>query len=219
MHLLSSSRWWMTPVTPRRARADRCTRAARIRSAAPRSRAGPPGFEPGPARLELAMLLLTPQAYERTGASGRSRTCASTVRRVVLPLTPQRHKTDPNGWRRLCRRQLTKPRSTRGARPTPPSRKAKRCEGVRRVAAPVKATTPERTEGEGVEPPRPEAHPFSRRDTAPVAVLPMAPAGVEPAPRRLRVGSSLRLSYGAWEMWPAGFEPAARRVSGDRSTG
>src|SRR4051812_42474015 len=42
-----------------------------------------------------------------------------------------------------------------------------------------------------------EAHPFSRRDTAPVAVLPsMAPAGVEPAPCRLRVGRS-PLSYGA----------------------
>ena len=36
-----------------------------------------------------------------------------------------------------------------------------------------------------------EAHPFSRRDTAPVAVLPaVAPAGVEPAPSRLRGGSS-----------------------------
>ena len=43
-----------------------------------------------------------------------------------------------------------------------------------------------------------EAHPFSRRDTAPVAVLPtMAPAGVEPAPTRVRTGSSAGLSYGA----------------------
>jgi hypothetical protein len=48
------------------------------------------------------------------------------------------------------------------------------------------------TEGEGVEPPKPQrAHPFSRRDTAPVAVLPeVAPAGVEPAPTRVRTGSS-----------------------------
>jgi hypothetical protein len=51
----------------------------------------------------------------------------------------------------------------------------------------------------------------------------MAPAGVEPAPRRLRVGRS-PLSYGANdlhsnEMWPAGIEPAARRVSNGRSTG
>src|SRR6476659_10255175 len=43
-----------------------------------------------------------------------------------------------------------------------------------------------------------KAHPFSRRDTAPVAVLPsMAPAGVEPAPSRVRTGSSAVLSYGA----------------------
>jgi hypothetical protein len=43
----------------------------------------------------------------------------------------------------------------------------------------------------------PEAHPFSKRGTAPVAVLPgMTPAGLEPATRRLRVGSSPELSYG-----------------------
>ena len=64
--------------------------------------------------------------------------------------------------------------------------------------ASYRSTTPERTEGEGVEPPGPEAHPFSRRDTAPVAVLPqVAPAGVEPAPSRVRTGSSAVLSYGA----------------------
>ena len=46
-------------------------------------------------------------------------------------------------------------------------------------------------EGEGVEPQGREAHPFSRRDTAPMAVLPgMAPAGVEPATSRLRGGCS-----------------------------
>ena len=46
-------------------------------------------------------------------------------------------------------------------------------------------------EGEGVEPPRPEGHPFSKRDTAPMAALPeVAPAGLEPAPHRLRVGGS-----------------------------
>ena len=66
------------------------------------------------------------------------------------------------------------------------------------VARLTDSTTPERrrampprAEGEGVEPPGPEAHPFSRRDTAPVAVLPrVAPAGVEPATLRLRGGSS-----------------------------
>jgi hypothetical protein len=41
-----------------------------------------------------------------------------------------------------------------------------------------------------------EAHPFSRRGTAPMAVLPkVVPAGVEPAPFRLRVGCSAWLSY------------------------
>ena len=56
-----------------------------------------------------------------------------------------------------------------------------------------------KAEGEGVEPPRPvKAHPFSRRDTAPLAVLPkMAPAGLEPAPPRVRAGRSAVLSYGA----------------------
>src|SRR5436190_19808420 len=44
----------------------------------------------------------------------------------------------------------------------------------------------------------PKAHPFSRRDTAPVAVLPrVAPAGIEPPTLRLRGGSSAKLSYGA----------------------
>ena len=52
-----------------------------------------------------------------------------------------------------------------------------------------------------------------------MAVLPrVAPAGVEPAPSRVRTGSSAELSYGA-AMWPAGIEPAAPRVSDGRSTG
>src|SRR5919198_5258871 len=38
-------------------------------------------------------------------------------------------------------------------------------------------------------------HPFSRRGTAPVAVLPVTPAGIEPALPRVRAGSS-PLSYG-----------------------
>ncbi len=48
----------------------------------------------------------------------------------------------------------------------------------------------------------------------------MAPAGIEPALTRSRVGGSAGLSYGAVDqVWPAGFEPAAPRVSGGRSTG
>jgi hypothetical protein len=75
-------------------------------------------------------------------------------------------------------------------------------------------------EGEGVEPQGREAHPFSRRDTAPMAVLP----GDGPGRRRtcnlpLKRRLLCRLSYGAESMWPAGIEPAPPRVSGERSTG
>jgi hypothetical protein len=51
--------------------------------------------------------------------------------------------------------------------------------------------TPAKAKPLRVNPQGPRAHPFSRRDTAPVAVLPkVAPAGVEPATFRLRGGSS-----------------------------
>jgi hypothetical protein len=62
-----------------------------------------------------------------------------------------------------------------------------------------RSTTPERKRKERESnPQRPKPHPFSRRDTAPMAALPeVAPAGLEPATRRLRVGSSAELSYGA----------------------
>src|SRR5215470_11997510 len=102
--------------------------------------------------------------------------------------------------------------------------RARTCSSRLTVARRTRSTSPERRRKERESnPQRPKPHPFSRRDTAPVAVLPeVAPAGVEPATRRLRVGSSAELSYGAveWdkEVWPAGIEPAARRVSGDRST-
>ena len=85
----------------------------------------------------------------------------------------------------------------------PPMRKLRRQDSNLRDAinsrASDRSTTPEskRKERES-NPQRPKPHRFSRRDTAPVAVLPeVAPAGVEPATRRLRVGSSAELSYGA----------------------
>src|SRR2546430_614674 len=58
--------------------------------------------------------------------------------------------------------------------------------------ASYRSTTPERESGRrGSRTPKAEAHPFSRRDTAPLAVLPkVTPAGVEPACGRLRVGCS-----------------------------
>jgi hypothetical protein len=60
------------------------------------------------------------------------------------------------------------------------------------------STTPERAEGEGVEPPRPGSPPVFetgyRTHGSPSA---MASAGVEPAPHPLRVGGSTSLSYEA----------------------
>ena len=70
----------------------------------------------------------------------------------------------------------------------------------------------------------PRTDPFSRRGTAPVAVLPRE-TGTPRGPGRRRTctvpGKNrelCRLSYGA-EVWPAGIEPAAPRVSDGRSTG
>ncbi len=42
-----------------------------------------------------------------------------------------------------------------------------------------------------------QARPSSKRGTAPMAVLPVTPAGVEPATSRVRTGGSAELSYGA----------------------
>jgi hypothetical protein len=53
------------------------------------------------------------------------------------------------------------------------------------------STTPERAEGEGVEPPRPGGPPvFETGYRTHGSPSTMAPAGVEPAPHRLRVGGS-----------------------------
>ena len=52
------------------------------RAAPARDEAGPPGFEPGPARLELAVLPVTPRTCEaddpdRTGLPGLATRCSS----------------------------------------------------------------------------------------------------------------------------------------------
>ena len=64
----------------------------------------------------------------------------------------------------------------------------------------------------------PKAHPFSRRGTAPVAVLPSGPGRRRTCNPPLKRRELCQLSYRA-EVWPAGVEPAAPRVSGERSTG
>src|SRR5205085_8827460 len=63
-----------------------------------------------------------------------------------------------------------------------------------------------------------EAHPFSRRDTAPVAVLPNGSGRSRTCPYPIK-SRRLTTERRSREMWPAGIEPAARRVSTGRSTG
>lgn len=55
---------------------------------------GPPGFEPGPTRLELAVLPVTPRAYRREPPAGVE-PAPQPYEGCVLPLTPQRQR-----WRR-----------------------------------------------------------------------------------------------------------------------
>ena len=98
------------------------------------------------------------------------------------PVRPRGHASS-GGRTRTCLSRLTVARRTDSTTPD------------RALQKPRHVT--ERKERES-NPQGREAHPFSRRDTAPVAVLPgMAPAGVEPAPSRVRTGSSAVLSYGA----------------------
>jgi hypothetical protein len=127
-------------------------------------------------------------------------------------------------------RRRTRSRDSGGRIRTCPSRLT--------VARLTDSTTPERTEAAGFEPAdgcaayalatrclttqpclqrkeresNPQgrkAHPFSRRGTAPMAVLPNSGPGRRrtcnlPLKRRLLC----RLSYGAEQVWPAGIEPA-----------
>ena len=81
----------------------------RSRSSRRRARAGPPGVEPGPARLELAMRAVTPRACEADGArplsDGRSlpeppagvEPAPQPYEGCVLPLTPQRREMETAG--------------------------------------------------------------------------------------------------------------------------
>jgi hypothetical protein len=93
----------------------------------------------------------------------------------------------------------------------PPYAVARRC-------LPNSAMSPRRKERESN--PQGPCGPTRFRDGIPLPwqSFQVAPAGVEPATSRLRVGCSAELSYGA-RVWSAGIEPAAPRVSGERSTG
>ena len=103
-------------------------------------------------------------------------------------LRARRHLPFDHGGMRELRRQGSNLRfainSRASYRSTTPERKRRQQDSnLRRQATGALAmrclsTRPcLQAEGEGVEPPRPEAHPFSRRDTAPVAVLPTGGPG------------------------------------------
>jgi hypothetical protein len=179
VHILGCS-----PLTPRPPRAgttglqsatSRLTseRSARLSYAPERGSAG--GIRTH--GLELMRLARTAAPLPRSLA-GRSRTCDLRRPKPVgwpAPLQPEdervpRRAGSSGGRTRTCVSRVT----------------------VARVAH---CTTPEsRTAAAGLNLPsgeRPKTRPFSRRGTAPVAVLPrVAPAGVEPAPSRVRTGSS-----------------------------
>jgi hypothetical protein len=153
----------------------------------------PAGLEPAASGLRVRRHPVSTTGAN--GSGGRGRTCASRV--TVARLTARPRRNDGSSRSRTCE-AVPALRLSKAL----PYRSAMLPEGRRGSRTP-KAL---------------QAHPFSKRDTAPVAVLPVAPAGVEPATSRLRVGCSAELSYGAMT-WPAGIEPAAPRVSGRRSTG
>ena len=109
----------------------------------------------------------------RKGSGSRARTCVS---RVTVA-----RRTDSTIPERKRRQQDSNLRTT---------------DRLRASNALPSQTRPclQRKERES-NPQGPKAHPFSRRGTAPVAVLPVTPAGIEPALPRVRAGSS-PLSYG-----------------------
>ncbi len=81
---------------------------------------GPPGIEPGPARLELAVLPFTPRAFEsgRPGSNGPLR-----VEPGALPSELRPQSSTP-GWNRtsgLCRRRAALSPLSYGRREEPPA--------------------------------------------------------------------------------------------------
>jgi hypothetical protein len=115
----------------------------------------------------------------RKGSGSRARTCVS---RVTVA-----RRTDSTIPERKRRQQDSNLRTT---------------DRLRASNALPSQTRPclQRKERES-NPQGPKAHPFSRRGTAPVAVLPVTPAGIEPALPQVRAGSS-PLSYGV--VWRCG---------------
>jgi hypothetical protein len=131
--------------------------------------APPAGLEPAASGLRARRQPFRPRGQESSG--GRARTCLSrlTVARLTDSTTPER-KTD--------------------AADSNPRTAHSRLRASNTLPCQLGHASTRRKERES-NPQGPRAHPFSRRDTTPVAVLPkVAPAGVEPATFRLKGGSS-----------------------------
>jgi hypothetical protein len=193
-------------VEPQRQRSARSHQITEpLRPATISSEAGLPGVEPGPARLELAMLPVTPQAFEsgRPGSNGPLRSGAP----VLFRLSCVRQEVPP-GWSRtsgLCRRRTALYPLSYGRRKMtePPA-------GVEPAPRPYKGrvlsvdTTEAKVETAGVEP----APPRCKRGALPPELHPpadqgglMRTDGVEPpqyeAPR-LQRGELTSCSASAW---------------------
>jgi hypothetical protein len=113
--------------------------------------AGPPGVEPGPARLELAVLPFTPQAYEKR--TTRIERASPEWRSDALP-SELRPRSGTPGWNRtsgLCRRRTALSPLSYGRTKEPPA-------GVEPAPRPYKGrvlavdTTEAKMETVGVEP-------------------------------------------------------------------
>ena len=111
-------------------------------------------------------------------SGGRDRTCASRLTVACLTARPHRNEEAEAAGFEPAERQA----ALRGS-----------------SALPFHSAMPPLRRKEGSRTPKAGAHPFSRRDTAPDGSpsRKVTPAGLEPARRRLRVGRSTELSYGA----------------------
>jgi hypothetical protein len=145
-----------------------------------------------------------------------------TTARLTDSTTPERHhycrdalSSSPSGLRRGASRF-----SPRGEKRRQQDSNLRDVAALRRSKAlPYRSAMPP-GEGEGIEPPRPfRTHPFSKRDTAPMAVLPDGTGRRRTCNLPIKSRVLCRIELRSQAMWPAGIEPAAPRASSRRSTG
>jgi hypothetical protein len=179
--------------------------------------AGPPGLEPGPARLELAVLPLTPRAYgERTTRIERA---SPEWRSGALPAELRPPSGTP-GWSRtsgLCRRRAVLFPLSYGRVKEPPA-------GVEPAPRPYKGrvlavdTTEAKARTGGVEPPQHEA---ARLQPVELTDAQRPRGGVTD---RTRTGTAEAHNLGCSPLTPrppragtTGLEPATSRLTSERS--